>query len=333
MASESSTPRYQLRERAVPAILPTPVTASNLVVQGPVTPAKNFFDLPPELRCQVYHQIFVTKPPFQLKLPRSSDRRRCDRGMSKFNVQYALADPISNPIGALSTRPKPPIWFLACKQMCIEAIGQFQRGATWILSNIDSFTIPEGPQFSVWKNAASGRTRRVGPFLLTPSDAQDIRLISGPLMHAFGEIDHRGKPFNRVTWGWDNDVMQRLSSSVATSPNLRSLTVNIITMSPNRWNSKGGPGNAPCKVDYKWLGNLELPQLQDLKIELLYDTAFATDGRIMAAFDEATIEVGMKLIGGKGTWSFTRTGGSWVAPRTQRPICLRVPYNFKRCEN
>lgn len=314
---------------------PTPVTADSLVVQGPVTPAKSFFDLPPELRDQIYHQIFVTKPPFQLKLPRRSDRRRPDRGMTKFNVQYVLTDPISNPIGALSTRPKPPIWFLACKQMCIEAIDQFQRGATWILSNLDNVTTPEGPQFSVWKNAPvpSGRTRRVGPFLLTPSDAQNIKLVSGPIMYAFGEIDHRGKHFNRVTWGWESDIMQRLSSSVATSSNLRSLTVNVITMSPRGWNSKGGPGKAPSRVDYKWLGNLELPQLQDLKIEVLYDTPFAADRSIMAEFDRATIEVGMKLIGGKGTWTFTRTGGSWVAPRTQYTITLRVPYTFKRGEN
>jgi hypothetical protein len=104
-------------------------------------------------------------------------------------------------------------------------------------------------------------------------------------------------------------------------------------MSPRGWNSKDGPGKAPSRVDYKWLANLELPQLQDLKIEVLYDTPFAADSRIMAEFDRATIEVGMKLIGGKGTWAFTRTGGSWSAPRTQYLITLRVPYTFTRGEN
>jgi hypothetical protein len=136
--------------------------------------------------------------------------------------------------------------------MCLEAIGQFQRYAIWTLEHalLDDWLelIPEGLQFRPWKNSPARKAPRghghlaglnMGPFLMTPSTAQNLAMAEGLGMHYFGEIDDQGRPIDRVAWGYESDLMQRLGSGVGRSAHLRSLKMTVHILEPKFTRDQG----------------------------------------------------------------------------------------------
>jgi hypothetical protein len=102
-------------------------------------------------------------------------------------------------------------------------------------------------------------------------------------------------------------------------------------MNPDHWHRNGGPGASSAVVDFKWLANLELPQLQNLMLTINFDHVFASDNNLMAVFDRAAIEFGLKLIGGNGVMTTTSTPPLAVT-RTLAEMRLRIGYTFSRAE-
>jgi hypothetical protein len=289
---------------------PSPML-DNIVVQVP-QPAKRFWYLPPEIRTLIFHEIWKTKKPFKLKLSMGSDRSQTNCGTLNCKVQYFLAEPVTNPTDVLPSQDRQLPWFLANKLICLEAIGQFQCYATWTLEYTlldDGLKlIPDGPQITPWKNpparkAPKGQGHLAGlniwPFLLTPSTAQNLVLARGLGMHTFGEIDHKGRPMDRVIWYHESDLMQRLWSGVGRSAHLRSLkmTVHMIERVFTRDQDKHAPRTV---FDFGWLQRLELPQLQSFQLTARLYPAFTADNNLLSEFDKAVDEVGSSMIGGCG---------------------------------
>jgi hypothetical protein len=136
----------------------------------------------------------------------------------------------------------------------------------------------------------------MGPFLMTPSTAQNLVLAEGLGMHTFGEIDDKGRPMDRVAWGYESDLMQRLGSGVGRSAHLQSLKMTFHMLEPEF--TRAQDKQAPRTVfDFGWLERLELPQLQSFQLTARFFPAFGTDNDLLSEFDKAVDKVGFNLIG------------------------------------
>lgn len=110
---------------------------SSAAAAGKASKPFPFFNLPPELRNEVYHWIWAGKRPFRIVDPSIYDYDVPCNPMNYFHVFYDLkydAKHINTTHAPRYNDPEPPspCWFiLANRQMFNEAIEAFNRKATW----------------------------------------------------------------------------------------------------------------------------------------------------------------------------------------------------------
>jgi hypothetical protein len=291
---KSNTKRQHSSRNTNPQSVDNLVVTRTPVLADPSTPSL-ILSLPRELRDLIYHQIWSTRQPFELALPQKSDRHLAKSDYFIFTVHYSLQGTPTKPDRTQRSQGQSHIWWLANKQVCNEAIDQFQREATWTLTN-DSGR-PENVYHGTWRNPASrGRATRIGPVLLTPGGASNIHLGKCLVIHTLGEMDCSEKPIHRMTFQ-ESDLLQRLGSGLAGTANLRRLELNLLL-----W-SFPSDSTTPClvNIELQLLQKLDLPNLQRLQFFIQYNKAFSSDQRLKSMFRNSLSEVSIALIGGSGT--------------------------------
>jgi hypothetical protein len=290
----SNTKRRRSSSNTNPQTLDSLVVTRTPVAADPSTPSL-FLSLPRELRDLIYHQIWSTRQPFELALPQKSDRPLAENDYFIFTVHYSLHGTPTKTNRQQRYQRQSHIWCLANKQVCNEAIDQFQREATWTLINISC--LPESLYLGTWRKPASrGRAVRMGPVLLTPGGAFNIHLGKCIEMHTLGEMDSSEKPIHRIAFQQSN-LLQRLGSSLSGTANLRSLGLNMLLWSFPPDSTTPYPVN----IDLQLLQNLDVPNLQKLQFFIQYNKGFASDQRLKSKFRNSLSEVSIALIGGSGT--------------------------------
>jgi len=251
----------------------------------------SFFSLPRELRDQIYHEIWRTKAGFELALPELRGHHSGGFDKQIVQVRYAKAMVVHR---ARNPQNKGRVWFLASKQLCAEAIQQFQRGAAWSFIGPGPCCIHRSPA-----NWTAPYTRRanasLSPYMLTPSGATDVSINRPANMKTYAELDGRNKFVKRVEI-YDTRVLKQLVPSLAGSSGLKTLTLNINV--ETRWPADE---QSAIEIDFKFLEDFDLPNLQLLRFSILYeDNSFKGDERLMEEFEKALSRVGMGLVGGDG---------------------------------
>lgn len=131
------------------------------------------------------------------------------------------------------TRPTPQRepWFLASKQLYVEAIAQFQRDATWTFMGWEEGYIQNqgNPQYrSRWAAPPNlGSHTSLSTYLLMPTEATSICLEGRPACMLAGfKLDSKGKPTKLVSFS-DTLFLPVLLPVLAGSRNLLSLHLDI----------------------------------------------------------------------------------------------------------
>jgi hypothetical protein len=256
----------------------------------------SLMSLPRELRDQVYHEVWKQKTTFDIALPGEQNR---GKGPHLAKVYYTMGYAVPNryPVPPQAHKPKPKRtpqrkpWFLASKQLCAEAIEQFQRGVTWTFigcrNGIGSF----------WTPPSRWAVTSLSPYLLTPDHATSIS-IEGPAdMTASFEINSKGNGVKRMSLA-DTVLMPSLYSCLTTSIDLRSIDM---FMKVEDWQRVSIA--LPTVVEFGKLQKLELPCLKKLRVFVEYVIEVPDDQNLKEVFGRALSEFGSKLVGDAGVES------------------------------
>ncbi|KAF2832215.1 hypothetical protein CC86DRAFT_377419 [Ophiobolus disseminans] len=271
-------------------------------------PRTSFFDLPRELRDQIYHEAWgSTKPKFAVALPENPYSQIA-------KVWYGQREWLSS---GHSLDDKPPerkrgrrdrlwcFWFLGSKQLCVEALQQFQRGATWTFIGRGRAPQLERMIRGRWTAPFTRQIdRTLNPYLLTPSEAMDICIEKPLFMMTCGEIDGRGKSVKRVAFK-HNEVLPLLPS------NLINLHLHIDVEACGEWGSVD-----TIDVDFKPVQKLDVPNLQQLRFTLHFNDAFARDNDLTIEFQKAITRTGIELLSGS------------VVERCTTPLATEPEYRY-----
>ncbi|KAF1915006.1 hypothetical protein BDU57DRAFT_596813 [Ampelomyces quisqualis] len=259
----------------------------------PEPPGFDFLSLPREIRNQVYHLVWATKRPFELALPQRTVDSRVEKCLFVFKIAYAIQGPLIESKNPTILPRHRRIWLLANKQICSEAIKQFQHVAVWSFIGERSNSVGNALFLGVWKNPIYRRkTARLGPHLLTPRCATTID-CGGFSMSTMEEIDHSGKPNYPLSFAMAPRLLQRLDSSLAMATALRKLKIFLSVETCSRI-----PSNSATYVEFQTLRNVDVPSLRSIEFMVAYLTPVSSQGR--AVFEEYLGRIGLDLIGGSG---------------------------------
>jgi hypothetical protein len=284
---------------------------SNAVLQMPEAPAvsppsrtayapapTSLMGLPREMRDQIYHEVWNQKAAFDIALP---GKQKQSTGPQLAKVQYDMGYPLLYQGHEPKPTPQREPWFLASKQLCVEAIEQFQRGATWIFigcrNNIAYFWTP--PVYAGrWKAPPSRRAvPSLSLYLLTPDHATSITIEGPAEIESFFEVDSKENGVKYMSFT-DTILMPALYSCLTDSIHLRNIDM---FMKVADWQRVGTA--VPTVVDFGKLQKLELPCLKQLRVFVEYVIEVPEDKTPKEVFRRALSEFGMKLIGNTGVES------------------------------
>ncbi|KAF2250813.1 hypothetical protein BU26DRAFT_562779 [Trematosphaeria pertusa] len=122
-AETASTPRAKMPARKRPRLHQRPTVSLSQLDPSPAS-SSLFFQLPRELRDQVYHEVWTTTPHLR------------QRYLRKFySVTYGHRKPSAQPVNTAA-------WLLASKQILLEGLAQFHRQSVWHFVDTDAENRP-----------------------------------------------------------------------------------------------------------------------------------------------------------------------------------------------
>lgn len=254
----------------------------------------DFLGLPREIRDQVYDLVWATKKPFELALPYRTDYSRDEQFLFVFRIAYVILEPLIDIERPQIVPRRRRMWLLANKQICSEAVEQFQCVATWsCVGQVYSYA-GDRRFLGVWKSPTSRRKNaRLGPHLLTPHCATTIDC--GHLtMATMQEVDHSEEATCLLSFVNEAPrFLQRLDSSLAMAIALRKLSLSLCVGTFSY-----GTCSSPTDVDFLTLHNLDLPSLQVVEIKVEYVSPVSSQGRVL--FEDCLHQLCESLVGGFG---------------------------------
>ncbi|KAH7391858.1 hypothetical protein BKA66DRAFT_28714 [Pyrenochaeta sp. MPI-SDFR-AT-0127] len=259
-------------------------------------PAKlkaSFLALPRELRDQIYHEIWRTKPPFEVALPAKGDPHSAAQvyGMCNdyhvFKIFYELLEapspmtiiPTKNKkssarLSRTKIKPKRPVpWFIVSRQILHESMEQFNRQAAW--GYITCSYGRKERQLAVWKPLYAKRySGRISPKLLALGNAATLNMPNLLTMYVHGEMDANENPLNSVIFDRNAaELLRALGCGLAGTTSLKHLS---IVLWANAW--RGGASDHPIVVNLRLLSLLDLPNLQLLRLSSIGEMGMAMVG-------------------------------------------------------
>lgn len=111
------------------------IAVGNAATQLPVRipPPSNLLGLPREIRDQIYDQVLRDQARFELHLCMENERFKRYGPVTSFEISYGQPEDLSEEEEqdvVVNPRPYEMSWVKASKQVCTEALEQFQRKAT-----------------------------------------------------------------------------------------------------------------------------------------------------------------------------------------------------------
>ncbi|KAH7402011.1 hypothetical protein DE146DRAFT_780321 [Phaeosphaeria sp. MPI-PUGE-AT-0046c] len=254
--------------------------------------------LPREIRDQIYDTVFQAQEPFEVTVSNYLYPR--GRGNTMFLVSYTLPNTAETEHPA-QRRHNGLKWLLANKQICEEGIEQFQRKATWTLTDIAA----AGQEVDVMdpsSPAYRGRAKEYRSCLILPSAARNL-VVQMPLaVSSHLEMDNRENAFLRM-YIQAGDIIPRLFSQRTGSTNLQ-----VLSMTLRPWYLETYATDVPIK--FHQLPPLDAPSLSKIIFMVEHPDGSCGAGEthtFSPAFEKALSEVGMELIGGEGVMTHTIT--------------------------
>ncbi|KAF1845848.1 uncharacterized protein K460DRAFT_366698 [Cucurbitaria berberidis CBS 394.84] len=257
------------------------------------TPAAFFATLPRELRDKIYHEIWKTKPPFEVTLGHNSIE---DVEAYIFKVVYESSarpqhEPEVKPSSAVLAQKKTKPWYLASKRMLSEVMEQFNHQATWKFIAFHSNFKDRQP--AVWRPPkARTRPTRQSPILLSLHGASSIDLSVDLELFLYSEIGSNERPQNSIIFYHTTiSLLTAMRSALAGTTTLRHLSLVLI---PTTWGETENSG--PIDIVLGPLNHFDTPSLQSLQVTVRPTWWFSKSDRLMQSIRESVEAMGKRMI-------------------------------------
>lgn len=249
--------------------------------------------LPREILNKVYDEVFKSQKPFQLHLCGEHDRFHRYGPVTSFEISYTQPDGLLEEEDLAQTRPRGLRWMLTNKQICKEAVEQFQLKATWTL-------IEEASPFSVHTRGELGRWSSPNhvlsfqPCLLMPIAARHIVVQNGVELD-IAELNFHAQPILEVRIVADSSL-SLLIKELRGSTSLLTLSIYVETTRHGDDFEKDSDRYS-IKIKLDPLTDLDMPCLKKLEVDVTWQDLDEAHADVILAFEESLDDLGTTLVG------------------------------------